>query len=90
MGEGIFVTWYCYKEVLPGSLGVSMLEKMKNNPHAGKVPKGGVYIVYISPYIYYTHCIPCFWLCRCGRGRGRRGRGLVYIATATHYRLLDT
>nr|DAE09571.1 MAG TPA: hypothetical protein [Siphoviridae sp. ct96x5] len=40
-----------------------MLEKMKNNPSPAKVPKSGVYIVYIVPYIGYTHCIACFWLC---------------------------
>nr|DAJ39349.1 MAG TPA: hypothetical protein [Caudoviricetes sp.] len=36
-----------------------MLEKMKNNPHAAKVLKGGLYIVYIMPYMCYTHCIVC-------------------------------
>lgn len=39
--RGIFVTWYCYKEVLPGSLGVSVSVKMKIYPYTGIRSKAG-------------------------------------------------
>lgn len=59
-----------------------MPEKMKIHPHAAKVPKSGVYIVYIAPWHTVHTVYLAFGSGRRGRGR-RRGRGLVYTDAAT-------
>lgn len=53
--------------------------KNENIPHAAKVPKGGVYNMYITPW----HTVHTVYLAFGSGRRGRRGRGLVYTDAAT-------